>query len=198
MRSSCGTASSDAMGRHDSTIRLFVAVYPPESVRGEMLAALRRIDLPPHRTVPPEQVHLTLQFIGDREPGEVSAITESVRRSASGIDAFSLTPERLITLPQRGRPRLIAVETDAPPGLLELQGRLASRLARAPRARPGDRFRPHLTVCRFHRDVHAERLDVRVDLAPFEISVIRLMQSVLSPRGAQHTEISAVSLGSSG
>ena len=186
------------MGRHDPTMRLFVGVYPPESVRGAMLAALRRFDLPPHRPVPPEHVHLTLQFIADRDPGEIPAITESVNRSASGIDAFTLTPERLITLPQRGRPRLIAVETNAPPGLLELQRRLASRLARTPRARPGDRFRPHLTICRFQREARARRIDDHIDLPAFDVSLIHVMRSVLSPRGAKHTEIAAVRLGSSG
>ena len=186
------------MGRDDPTMRLFVAVYPPESVRGAMLEALRRFDLPPHRTVPPEQVHLTLQFIGDRDPGELPAITESVRRSASGIDAFTLTPERLITLPQRSRPRLIAVETDAPPGLLELQRRLASRLARSPRVRPGDRFRPHLTICRFQREAPAGRIDNGVELPAFDVSLIHLVRSVLSPQGAKHTEVASVTLGSSG
>jgi 2'-5' RNA ligase len=81
----------------------------------------------------------------------------------------------------------VALETDAPPVLLELHRRLASRLARSPRARPGDRFLPHLTLCRFGNAARAERIADPVDLAPFPIDRVSLMRSVLWRAGATHT-----------
>src|SRR5690606_37699260 len=117
-------------------LRLFVAIYPPEGGKAgqvgarDWLRALRKMDPPlaNHRQTPPEQVHLTLQFIGDTPEGELDRVIESVERSASGIGPFELKPVRFMTLPPRGRPRLVALETDAPAGLLELQRRLAQRL----------------------------------------------------------------------
>jgi len=176
------------------SLRLFVAIYPPAEVAGALLASLREHEFGDHRETPVDQVHLTLQFIGERSKNEMDDVIESVERSASGIGAFELTPLRLITLPGRGRPRLIAAETDAPAGLMELQRRLAQRLARSPRVKPGDRFTPHLTLCRFAKQGRHERVEAELDFEPFAVGEIKLMRSVLLPEGAQHREVRAVRL----
>jgi 2'-5' RNA ligase len=179
-------------------LRLFVTLYPPEHARLQMLQALAKLRPPPdarHRVAPPEQVHMTLQFVGNTPPRDVAATIESVRRSVSGIDPFTLTPVRLITLPERGTPRLIALATDTPPQLLEAHRRLAQRLARSPRAKAGDRFLPHLTLCRFTGSAHAAPLDAPASLDPFLVSQVHLMQSILHADGAEHLPLEAISLG---
>ena len=47
-------------------LRLFVALYPPLALAREMVARAAGMDLPRNRVTPAEQVHLTLQFIGER------------------------------------------------------------------------------------------------------------------------------------
>ncbi|MBZ0171629.1 MAG: RNA 2',3'-cyclic phosphodiesterase [Phycisphaerales bacterium] len=162
------------------------------------LDTMRRIDLPHHRETAVAAVHLTLHFIGDTDPKCLEEITESVARSASGIGVFTLTPERLVTLPRaaarRSEARVVAMETDAPAGLLELVRRLVGRLAVSPRKDPTDRYRPHLTLCRFRGPVRGLTLEQRVDLEPFDVSAIHLMRSVLKPGGAEHTEIARFDL----
>ena len=54
------------MGHDASTLRLFVAVYPPAGVADALLRAAETLDLPDRRLLPPEQVHLTVQFVGER------------------------------------------------------------------------------------------------------------------------------------
>jgi 2'-5' RNA ligase len=181
----------------DRIVRLFVAIFPPEETRRAMLRAFHKLSPPPdarHRVTPLEQLHMTLQFIGDSPESELESVTESVERSAAGVGPFSLVPIRLITLPERGMPRLIAMETDAPPQLLEMHRRLAQRLARSPRAKAGDGFLPHLTVCRFTASARPQPLDHPVSLEPFPIAVISLMQSILRSEGAIHSVVSSISL----
>jgi len=178
-----------------SALRLFVAVYPPEHVADRLAEFIEGLDLPKHRPVPRPQIHLTLQFIGDVPKSELDDVCESVERSASGLAAFDLTPRALITLPKRGRPRLIAAETDSPPALLEMQRRLAQRFARNARARPGDRFTPHMTLCRFERAApHVPRVSMEIAVDAFRVDRVQLMRSVLKPTGAEHAEIGAFSL----
>ena len=180
-------------------LRLFVALHAPEDSARSMLRALRKLDLPPvarHRETPLAQVHMTLQFIGDTPERDLDETLESVRRSAAGLAAFVLQPLRLITLPERGPPRLVAMTTDAPAPLLELQRRLAHRLARSPRAKAGDRFLPHLTLCRFSGASKAPRVDELADLRAFTVDRITLMKSVLRPAGAEHTPVERIALAS--
>lgn len=170
------------------TLRLFVALYPPGELTQAMCRSLEALDLPPFRATPPAQVHLTLQFIGERSERELDEVRESVERSAAGLRPFALTPLRLRSLPERGPARLVACETDAPADLLEIQRRLARRLARSPRERAGDAFLPHLTLARFRSPV-AVRVDHPLDLTAFPVDAILLMRSILKPGGAVHAEL---------
>lgn len=169
--------------------RLFVAAYPPGPVAVELLGAARRVVETDGRFTPAEQVHLTLAFIGDTRVRDLERVRESVARSASGVGALTLRPSRLLTLPEGGRGRLIAAETDAPAGLMEVQRRLAHRLARRPRKEAGDRFRPHMTLFRAARGVECPRVDEPLDVAPFEVGSVVLMRSVLRAGGAAHAEV---------
>lgn len=181
------------MSGGDASVRLFVAVYPPAETVRSLRRAVNRPGLGAVRATPPEQVHLTLLFIGDRAPRELAAVAESVERSCAGFDAFTLTPRRLITLPERGPARLIAAETDAPASLTEIQRRLAKRLAR--NARDAGRFRPHLTLVRFRPGDRPARVDEPVECEPFVVDRVVLVRSVLKSSGAEHREVAAVALG---
>ncbi len=180
-----------------TSFRLFVAIYPPRDLAEHLLARLPALNLPAHRPTPIDQMHLTLQFIGDTRRNHLDDVLESVERAAGGIGSFRLSPIRLVTLPSDGSqpPRLVAIDTDSPAPLMELQRRLAHRLARNARERAGDRFRPHVTLCRFTN----ERGNPVVDLplaghAPFEVAEVRVMCSTLHSWGPSHEEVRKVAL----
>lgn len=170
-------------------LRLFVAAYPPPDTACAALAALEPLGLAANRPTPPDQVHLTLCFLGDTPARELDDVRESVERSAAGLPAFTLVPRRLVTLPQRGRPRLVALETDSDPTLLELVRRLTKRLAKRARQEPADRFLPHMSLCRFSHTADPRRVDAPLDLPAFAIDRIVLVRSVLLPSGAEHRPV---------
>jgi len=179
-------------------VRLFVAAYPPAEWSARALALLDEVCLPPRaRTTPVGALHLTIQFIGDTSAKDLQGVIESVERSAAGIGVFDLTPHRVITLPERGHARLIALELDSPPMLRQLHARLVSRLARNPRDSHRDRFTPHLTLCRFDPGPRPD-VDVPIDLPAFAVDEIRVMRSVLQPSGADHSIVRAIRLGAQG
>lgn len=175
-------------------VRLFVALYPPAATSVRLLAALEPLQLPPHRRVAPDHVHMTLVFIGDTAVGDIERVRESVERSAAGIPAFDLTPTRLCSLPSGREARLVAAETTAPSPLIELQRRLAARLAKPSAKERGRPFLPHITLVRFATPISC---DVSANLAPsdaFPVSTIHLVQSHLRPGGAEHHLIAAIPL----
>lgn len=183
-----------AGGKND--LRLFVALYPPPEIVAELLEWVGAFDLPPYRLTPADQVHLTLQFIGDVSPGRMNETIESVARSTAGLESFSMQLIRLIRLPERGHARLIAAEADSPPSLMEMQRRLAHRLARNPREKSGDRFLPHFTLARFRSPTRFDIADedAALDVPPFTVNTICLMSSTLSPAGARHDVVQEFTL----
>lgn len=176
-------------------LRLFAAIFPPPDVAAALLTELRQYTLPEHREAPPEQVHLTMQFIGDTPGHQLDATIESVERAAAGLTRFELKPEFFITLPDVDLARLVAVETDSPATLLEIKRRLVTRLARTKRERNRS-FRPHLTLCRFRIPVKlAQPLKESTEAPPFAVEHIALMQSILKPSGAEYVRVATAALG---
>jgi len=189
---------------------LFVAAYPPSEVIRAAMDSLGAMQLPDHRLTPEDQVHVTLQFIGDVPAREMEWVCESVRRAAAGIGAITLRPGGLIALPERGPARLMALETDGPPALIELHQRLVVRLAREPRGKDekGRAYRPHMTLARFRSPVDRRRLRPSVAHAmerggpaerikgaeAFDVKRIALMRSTLSPAGTAHHVVEWVGL----
>ncbi len=182
------------MAKPASNLRLFVALYPPMDLVRSLSAALEGLALPSHRPTPPGQIHMTLQFIGDTPAKAMESTLESVAASMAKCVSFSLQVLRLIDLPRRGPSRLVAAETDRPGPLRELQSRLVTRLARAPRGRPGDRFVPHLTLCRFRSPTVIDPIDQELTELSFEVTRLSLMRSTLHPDGARHHEVASFSL----
>jgi 2'-5' RNA ligase len=154
------------MARPRDNLRLFVGVYPPPEVAGRMLAALGDLQLPPYRLTPVGQLHMTLQFIGDTPVKDLDATVESVDRSRAGLPPFELKPLRLMALPKRGPARLV----------------------------PGDRFLPHLTLCRFRAPTRVGPLDEPLALPAYPVTELKLMRSTLHPDGARHHEVAVFSL----
>lgn len=186
--------AGNARSGSSKSLRLFVAVYPPRRAALALLEAIPELDAASRRLVRPEQIHLTLHFIGDTPLVQLGEITESIRASTGGLGPFALAPQGLITLPQRGRPRLLAASTDRPATLMELQRRLAARLARRVRRRPGDRFRPHLTLCRFRSPAPGRAIDMPLAVDPFEITTLELVRSTLRSDGAHHDTVTVFEL----
>lgn len=182
------------MSKPKANLRLFVAAYPPAAVAQALLEELAALTLPAHRTTPADQVHLTVHFIGDTPAARMERTMESIECAVAGLDSVTLEPRRLIRLPERGPARLIAAEMEAPPTLRELQRRLVTRLARAPRRRTADRFRPHMTLCRFAVPARLAPLDHAVSVGVMPVEEIVLMRSTLSHRGAVHHPVRVFAL----
>lgn len=173
-----------------SAERVFIAVELPEQVRDELAAWVRGAAIGPGtRPVPSENMHLTLCFLGNREPQEVSAAGEAVEESARPVGGTGTGAP--VWLPRR-RPRALGVEVhDEVEELAGLQGDLARALNTAIGWKDERRrFRPHITVARFGRAARP-----RTDSLPptpalaFRPEALTLFRSRLDSDGAVYEAI---------
>ncbi len=136
-----------------SPARLFVALDLPEEVRATLAAwGAEAVELAGGtlRAVPPENLHLTLAFLGAREASEVAAIGAIVTAITGATPTLSLG--QALWLPPR-RPGVLTVEVaDSTGALAGLHSSLIAAVhagaETTPEARP---FRPHITVARTRR-----------------------------------------------
>ncbi len=125
-------------------MRLFIALNLPESVR----EPLTRIccGLPGARWVNPEQLHLTLRFIGEVDGGVFQDIREGLAEIAG--KPFMLQLDGVGFFPPRGKPRVVWVGLRQSKELLQLRNRLESCLVSLGLEPERRKFAPHITLAR--------------------------------------------------
>ena len=180
-------------------MRLFVAIALPEDLRAR-LSELQQ-GVPAARWVDPDNLHLTLRFIGEADgvqAQDLDAALTQVRAerfdvALTGIDCFG-----------RGRKSRALWAGIAPcPGLDRLR-RKVEQAARAAGFAPERRkFRPHVTLARFKGDPGYRLHDflachTAFRATPFTAQEFVLFSSVLAQTGAIYTPEAAYRLAPGG
>lgn len=167
--------------------RLFVAAELPEAVK-ERLAGIS-YGLPGAAWVPPEQMHLTLRFLGEVEDG----LFRDIREALGGLrsPSFYLTLKGLGHFPKRGDPEVLWAGVAENPELVRLRNRIESLLVKRGAEPEARKFHPHVTLARV-KEARAPWIgQYLIDNALFAVHDIPiqgfgLWSSRLQPDGAEH------------
>ena len=187
-------------------MRTFVAVFPPLTIRAAAAAgareAVRRLGGPADRVrwAKPENVHLTLKFLGDvREEvlGDLRAALEEVCPKHAPFDAELAG---LGAFPSARRARVLWAGVGA--GFEELRS-LASDIDEALASIGFEReerpYTPHLTLGRVRgRPVSFDLLPKDAGGPRFQVRCTELVESTLTPEGAVYETVGAFALGEDG
>jgi len=185
------------------TIRAFIAFTLPRVIVSA-IAGIQE-DLKARglgaRWVHPENIHLTLKFLGEINPDDVAGIITAIESAARGRKPFFLSAGAVGVFPGLSRARVIWTgltgQTDA---LTDLYRALDAGLVKI--GFPGEtrRFRGHLTIGRIKGKTDPEKLgraiaacrDFRSE--PFAADKLVLFKSDLQPSGAVYTRLADISL----
>lgn len=125
--------------------KLFVGLFLPAAAARELHAAVRGVLVGDgFRFVQPEEIHLTLRFVGMTPEERIEGLRADLRRSLASLRAPRLTLSRTGTFPESGAARVLWAGVDEDPGT---EGTLLA-LARAAGYAADEPFQPHLTVAR--------------------------------------------------
>ena len=173
-------------------LRLFCALRLPDDVV-ERLVEWQRTALPEReglRRLRPEQLHVTLAFLGHRPVSEVEPVVQALEDACARATLPSLAPRRYRETRSVG----MIVLDDEGERATRLAERLHKRLERARvYQREQRRWLPHLTVMRF-RTPPRLRLEPP-DLGTFSPSDAAVYHSLLRPGGAQYEVLHTVAVG---
>jgi len=171
-------------------IRLFCALDLPDGARSELSAWAARSLRERGRVVPPENLHVTLAFLGHRPAGEMPAILAELRAAAAAARPAELQPLRYRETRSVG----MIVLDDVGGVASSLADDLHDRLERlGVYRREGRPWLPHVTVLR-----RPERGGERMELANrCSIHVVRsaLYRSSLAAGGARYDALETAALG---
>ncbi|WP_136808557.1 RNA 2',3'-cyclic phosphodiesterase [Desulfosediminicola flagellatus] len=175
--------------------RLFIAIDIPDDIR--MLICGMGSSIPGSRTVPTDQLHLTLKFLGDVETSLIEDINEALATVSQLI--FRICLKHVGHFPPRGNPRVLWVGIDPVIETIKLRNDIERVLWEIGIPRDTRKFSPHITLARL-RNSPIKRVtqflagNSLFETPPFSVDRFHLYSSTLSAKGAAHTSESTFSL----
>ena len=183
-------------------IRTFICIEIPGPIKDRIGVLQGALKGPDTRVswVKPDNIHLTLKFLGDVPASRTDAVYQSVDRAAQSVRTFKIELGGAGCFPSVRSPRILWVGLKKlPDELLRLHGNIEDELAREGFPRDQKRFAPHLTIGRIRSSRGASEAADRLILKGFEAedftaSEVIVMRSDLNPRGSIYTRLAMTRL----
>ena len=182
-------------------MRLFVALEIPSAVRDKLAALIKDLrargpvsSAKKVHWVRPENLHVTLKFIGEAAPAKLQAIGAALAAVRSA-EAVELRLQGLGLFPNQNRPGVLWSGMEVSPNLAPLAGDIDHALGGVGFALEKRPFTPHLTLARFAPRGDSRELSAALkEHATREFGVLRagefhLIESTLKPSGAEYTTL---------
>ena len=186
-------------------LRSFIAVELPQefqqAIARETAGLRTALPRPLVRWVAPENVHLTLKFLGDVSPSNLEVLAEALAAEARNHTPFEAYVGKLGAFPNPRRPRVLWIGFLAQAPLSALQRGVEASCARLGYPPESRGFSPHLTIGRLAQtrsaaDLERARLALQKTdvgmLGKMRVDSIHLFKSDLRPDGPVYTHLHAM------
>ena len=187
----------------EKPIRTFIAVELDENLRDELVRVqdkLRASDADIKWT-DPENIHLTLNFLGDTAPSKVETIKSILSEIAAGSSAFPVDITELGAFPDILFPKVIwAGITRNAEVLTRIAQELESRLVKFKSKKEDRKFSPHITLGRMRTPRSKDKLCAALEETNLPkgltqtIRNLTLYQSQLTPTGPVYSVLGKAQL----
>jgi 2'-5' RNA ligase len=176
-------------------LRCFIAINLPESVKNILTGLQQELgqcgaDI---RWVRPENIHLTLKFLGDINKEAVEDIVKILELAGEEHAAFDFEIFGAGVFPNMKSPRVLWVGLKTGELFAALHQMIEKGAASLGFKAEKRRFLPHLTLGRFRSSRGKSNLIEKIrffeknSFGSFNIKSVCLMQSTLKPAGAEYT-----------
>jgi len=178
-------------------VRLFIAIEIPEEIRSQYAEAQEMIRSSRSRLtmVHPDQMHITLKFIGEVEGSRLPPITAALQTVTGSPFTLDLGA---ITLNSPRSPRVIWGDLHDPGDCNTLVSAIEKVLVPQGIPAEGRRFRPHITLARIrqsHPDIFKEVAGISSSCSgSFSVDRFVLKKSELTPQGPIYSDLMEVGL----
>ncbi len=184
-------------------MRAFVAIDLPERIRIQLSELSQRLRVPGLRASwsPPQNLHLTLRFLGDVSDDRLACIGDHLDSALGSMPSFPLHIAGLGAFPSLRNPSVVWVGAGPLEGWLQAVQTAAEQSARSiGLPRETRKFHPHITLARIKDRQGVAALKSRIvaerdiDIGEFSVRCVSLYTSQLTPKGAEHTPVRIIEL----
>ncbi|MBU1133375.1 MAG: RNA 2',3'-cyclic phosphodiesterase [Candidatus Omnitrophica bacterium] len=175
-------------------MRVFIAIKLPANIKDELRqieADLGKCNLAV-KWVDPQNMHLTLKFLGKVAEEKIEEIKKIIEDVAAQFNPFVVNFKEFGFFPNERRPRIFFISTDKEDKLKNISVVLEKRLEKIG-FKPEFRFKSHITLARFKETKNIDCLKREVENITIEetfpVKEITLVKSTLTKSGPIYEEI---------
>ena len=185
------------------TIRSFIAIELNEAIRSALAntqCRLKKLDCY-IKWVNPENMHITLKFLGNIEIKTLNAIKEIIKKTTSNTCTIPFELTQIGIFPNTESPRIIWSGINEPAGMLKVQSdSLNEKLAELGIPKEKKEFNPHITIGRVKSNKNIRKF-IKILKEPLitpgikqSASHITLFKSTLTPMGARYEVLTKIKI----
>lgn len=183
------------------SLRTFIAFELPEKIQdelGKFIRSLKQANPYKIRWIPPQNIHLTVKFLGETSMADIPKINVKLDQFAANASIFRAIPGEIGAFPNLRNIRVIWLGLSISDVLVHQIEQLEYQMGEIGFEREKRGFTPHLTLGR--AAIQPQSLEMRnladnlqtmkpSNLEAFEINSITFFKSDLRPTGAVYTTI---------
>ena len=181
------------------TPRLFIALPISEEIRKgcEALQAIGKTKTTSVKWIDPQQIHLTLVFLGWTDSSLRARIEEVIQEVSERSSPFSINVNGLGVFPPLRSPKVVWAGIPEETPLMKLQQDLTDRIGSLGIPLEKRPYRPHLTLGRVREGFASDPFtrwitqEKEVQIGQCTVSQVVLMESQLRPAGSVYESLFA-------
>lgn len=177
--------------------RVFFGISIPEETRNELFDIARTLNIPGGRIIAPQNIHLTLRFIGNATDEQIDFLSERAEKASQKFKPFNIQLNEIGAFPSLERPRIVWAGVGEGSETLEEIAWEIEKAARKLSFKEEKRFHPHFTVIRIKTPKSIpEEIPSNINVTQKNIIIkkIDLFESRLKPTGAEYSILKSYSL----
>ncbi len=176
--------------------RAFIAIDFTDDVRNELTQFQKELKLQPElhslKWTKPENLHITMRFLGNITPTQYNAITTALAHSLNEIEPCTVSLADLIIFPTSENPVALALKPQPIAILVKLNQLIEQAIIKCgikPEPRP---FLPHLTLAKIKPQRQLELPQIELPKLQLPVKGVTLFRSDTSMEGSQYTPLVCV------
>ncbi|MFA5411127.1 MAG: RNA 2',3'-cyclic phosphodiesterase [Candidatus Omnitrophota bacterium] len=187
-------------------MRTFIAIELPKEIKDALsqLQAKLKTTAADVKWVDPQNIHLTLKFLGERDDKKIEKITRALEEVTRQKSSFTIVISSLGAFPNISSPRVIWAGIDKGDNeTREIAGELEEKIARLGIPKEDRPFSSHITIGRTRSSLNREKLVQGLEKSAdyfgknkleFNAGKITLFKSTLTPKGPVYAVLKEASL----
>lgn len=152
------------------------------------------------KLVEPENIHITIKFLGDTDEGLVERIEEIIKDAAGGLDPFEIKLKGAGVFPNNNYIKVMWIGIENGERIGKIANKIDEKISELGFEKEKRRFSAHLTIARVKSAKNKEKLLQliekygEIEFGTLMVNTIKLKKSELTSKGPIYTTLKEVKL----